>query len=266
MKPKLRRIFRSPALLPKPRDWSSDIDVCGFTFLSSASNYTPPEDLLAFLRAGSPPVYVGFGSIVVEDPQKLSLIVFEAIQKTGQRAIISKGWGGLGASEVDVPENIFLLDSCPHDWLFRHVSCVVHHGGAGTTAAGLKLGCPTVIVPFFGDQPFWGSIVARRGVGPSPIPYRELTADRLADAILVALEPSSRQKAHEISEVIQQESGTNAAVSSFHGNLQNARIRCALCPSRAAVWWLKDSEVPLSAFAMTVLAEAGLMKVRHVEL
>ncbi|GFF59046.1 sterol 3-beta-glucosyltransferase [Aspergillus udagawae] len=256
----------SPALLPKPRDWSSDIDVCGFTFLSSASNYTPPEDLLAFLRAGSPPVYVGFGSIVVEDPQKLSLIVFEAIQKTGQRAIISKGWGGLGASEVDVPENIFLLDSCPHDWLFRHVSCVVHHGGAGTTAAGLKLGCPTVIVPFFGDQPFWGSIVARRGVGPSPIPYRELTADRLADAILVALEPSSRQKAHEISEVIQQESGTNAAVSSFHDHLQDARIRCALCPSRAAVWWLKDSEVPLSAFAMTVLAEAGLMKVRHVEL
>jgi hypothetical protein len=90
--------------------------------------------------------------------------------------------------------------------------------------------------------------------------------DKLADAILVALEPSSRQKAHEISEVIQQESGTKAAISSFHHHLQDARIRCALCPSRAAVWWLKDSEVGLSAFAMTVLAEAGLMKVRHVEL
>ncbi|KAB8222972.1 hypothetical protein BDV33DRAFT_229054 [Aspergillus novoparasiticus] len=256
----------SPALLPKPRDWSSNIDVCGFTFLSSASHYTPPEDLLAFLRAGSPPVYVGFGSIVVEDPQRLSLIVFEAIQKTGQRAIISKGWGGLGVSEVDVPENILLLDSCPHDWLFRHVSCVVHHGGAGTTATGLKLGRPTVIVPFFGDQPFWGSIVARHGVGPSPIPYRELTVDRLADAILMALEPSSRKKAHEISEVIKQESGTNAAISSFHHHLRDARIRCALCPFRAAVWWLKDSEVPLSAFAMAVLAEAGLIKVRHLEL
>ncbi|GIJ88129.1 hypothetical protein Asppvi_007046 [Aspergillus pseudoviridinutans] len=256
----------SPALLPKPGDWSRDIDVCGFTFLSSASNYTPPEDLLAFLRAGSPPVYVGFGSIVVEDPQKLSSIVFEAIQKTGQRAIISKGWGGLGASEVDVPENIFLVGSCPHDWLFKHVSCVVHHGGAGTTAAGLKLGCPTVIVPFFGDQPFWGSIVARRGVGPSPIPYRELTVDKLADAIRMALEPSSRQKAHEISEVIQQESGTKAAISSFHHHLQDTRIRCALCPSRAAVWWLKDREVGLSAFATTVLVEAGLMKVRRLEL
>ncbi|RHZ52338.1 hypothetical protein CDV55_102067 [Aspergillus turcosus] len=256
----------SPALLPKPRDWSSDIDVCGFTFLSSASNYTPPEDLLAFLRAGSPPVYVGFGSIVVEDPQKLSLIVFKAIQKTGQRAIISKGWGGLGANEVDVPDNIFLLDSCPHDWLFKHVSCVVHHGGAGTTAAGLKLGCPTVIVPFFGDQPFWGSIVARHGVGPSPVPYRELTVDKLADAILVALEPASLEKARELSEVIKQESGTEAAISSFHRHLHDGRIRCALCPSRPAVWWLNDPKVALSAFAMTVLADAGLMKVHDLKL
>ncbi|RHZ46605.1 glycosyltransferase [Aspergillus thermomutatus] len=256
----------SAALLPKPRDWSSDIDVCGFAFLASASNYTPPDDLLAFLHAGSPPVYVGFGSIVVENPQELSHIVFKAIQKTGQRAIISKGWGGLGANEVNIPENIFLLGSCPHDWLFKHVSCVVHHGGAGTTAAGLKLGCPTVIVPFFGDQPLWGSIVARHGVGPPPIPYRELPVDKLADAILVALQPSSRQKAHELSNVIKQESGTEAAISSFHRHLHDARIRCALCPSRPAVWWLKGPDVALSAFAMTVLAEAGLMKVRNLKL
>jgi UDP:flavonoid glycosyltransferase YjiC (YdhE family) len=262
----LKYFFRSPALLPKPQDWTNDIDVCGFAFLSSASDYAPAEDLLAFLRAGEPPIYVGFGSIVVQNPHELSHIVFEAIKKTNQRAIISKGWGGLGGGEVDVPKNIFLLESCPHDWLFKRVSCVVHHGGAGTTAAGLKWARPTVIVPFFGDQPFWGSIVARHGVGPAPIPYRQLTVDKLAHAILVALEPSSLQKAHQLSALIGNESGTAAAISSFHRHLHGAQVRCAVCPSRPAVWWLKDPGVGLSAFAMTVLTEAGLLNVRRLEL
>ncbi|OQD89592.1 hypothetical protein PENANT_c002G04470 [Penicillium antarcticum] len=257
----------SPALLSKPEDWSDNIDVCGFTFLSSTTDYTPPDDLAAFLRAGPPPIYVGFGSIVVDNPQALSQIIRGAVQKTGQRAIISKGWSGLGADSVDIQEgNNFLLGNCPHDWLFQHVSCVVHHGGAGTTATGLKFGCPTVIIPFFGDQPFWGAMVARDGVGPSPIPYKDLTVDKLADAILEALSPSPKQKAHEISKIIQGESGVENAVSSFHRHLHYERMRCALCPSRPAVWWLKDSKLALSAFAATVLVEAGLLDLHGIKL
>ncbi|KAJ6104643.1 hypothetical protein N7523_010963 [Penicillium sp. IBT 18751x] len=256
----------SPALLSKPKDWPDNIDVCGFTFLSSASDYEPPEDLLAFLKAGPPPVYVGFGSIVVDNPQALSKIIRGAIQKAGQRAIISKGWGGLGTDGLDIHEGTFLLGNCPHDWLFQHVSCVVHHGGAGTTATGLKFGRPTVIVPFFGDQPFWGDIIARDGVGPSPIPYKDLTVDKLADAILEALKPASKQKAHEISQIIQRESGVQNAVSSFHRHLPYERMRCALCPSRPAVWCLEEPKIALSAFATTVLVEAELLDPRALKL
>lgn len=262
----LRNCFRSPALLPKPLDWPGWIDVCGFAFLSSGADYKPPDNLVAFLKEGPPPIYVGFGSIVVDSPRKLTEIVFRVIQKTGQRAIVSKGWGGLGGDGHDIPENIFLVGSCPHDWLFQYVSCVVHHGGAGTTAMGLKLGRPTVIVPFFGDQPFWGSIVAREGVGPAPIPYKELTADKLADAIREALKPSTKQKAREVSEKMGLELGLENAVSSFHRHLDRERMGCAVCPTRPAVWWVKHLNVALSAFAMAVLVKERLLKPQNVEL
>lgn len=95
---------RSPALIPKPSDWSSHIDISGFYFLSLASSYTPQEDLTAFLAAGPPPVYIGFGSIVVDDPNEMTRIIFDAVRKTGQRALVSKGWRGFGAEELDIPD------------------------------------------------------------------------------------------------------------------------------------------------------------------
>ena len=138
----------SPALIPKPRDWSSHVSVSGFYFLSLAQNYTPPPDLKAFLDAGPPPVYIGFGSIVLDDPNAMTKLIFDAVKKTGQRALVSKGWGGFGAEDFGIPENVFMLGNVPHDWLFKRVSCVVHHGGAGTTATGISCGKPTVVVPF----------------------------------------------------------------------------------------------------------------------
>lgn len=114
-----------------------------------ASSFTPGPDLQDFLNAGPPPVYIGFGSIVVDDPDGMTKLIFEAVKKSGQRALVSKGWGGFGAD--DIPDGIFMLGNVPHDWLFKRVSCVVHHGGAGTMAAGIALGKPTCIVPFFGD-------------------------------------------------------------------------------------------------------------------
>ncbi|KAE8364928.1 hypothetical protein BDV27DRAFT_127701 [Aspergillus caelatus] len=247
----------SPALLPKPPDWDDKIDVCGFGFLPAETSYTPPKELDAFLNAGPKPIYIGFGSIVVDDPVKLTKIVFGAVQKTGQRALVSKGWGNLGAGEVDVPENILIIGNCPHDWLFRHVSCVIHHGGAGTTAAGLALGRPTIIVPFFGDQQFWGEIVARAGAGPSPIPYKRLNLQNLSDAIGKALEVATLERAQAIARNMQEESGVRHGVYSFYRHLDLESLKCSVFPGRPAAWHLKHTKINLSVFAAAVLVQSG---------
>ncbi|KAE8143446.1 hypothetical protein BDV38DRAFT_67264 [Aspergillus pseudotamarii] len=256
----------SPALLPKPPDWDDKIDVCGFGFLPAETSYTPPKELDAFLNAGPKPIYIGFGSIVVDDPVKLTKIVFGAVQKTGQRALVSKGWGNLGAGKVDVPENILIIGNCPHDWLFRHVSCVIHHGGAGTTAAGLSLGRPTIIIPFFGDQQFWGEIVARAGAGPSPIPHKQLTLQNLSDAIGKALEVTTFQRAQAIARNMQEESGVRHGVYSFYRHLDVQSLRCSVVPNRPAAWHLKHTKINLSAFAAAVLVESGKISPDHLVL
>lgn len=249
----------SPALIPKPRDWGNHISISGFYFLNLSSNFTPDDDLKAFLDAGPPPVYIGFGSIVVDDPDAMTKTILEAVKKTGHRALVSKGWGGMGADELGVPEGVFMLGNCPHDWLFKRVSCVVHHGGAGTTAAGISAGRPTVVVPFFGDQPWWAQMIARAGAGPEPIPHKSLTAENLAEAILKALEPASLERAQELADKIANETGTETGASSFHQFLEVDKLRCTLAPSRAAVWRLKRTKVLFSAFAATVLANEGLL-------
>ncbi|KAF2401617.1 UDP-Glycosyltransferase/glycogen phosphorylase [Trichodelitschia bisporula] len=245
----------SPALIPKPKDWGNHISIAGFYFLNLASNFTPPADLQAFLNAGPPPVYIGFGSIVIDDPNGMTKLIFDAVRRTGQRALVSKGWGGFGADQLGIPEGVFMLGNIPHDWLFQHVSCVVHHGGAGTTAAGISAGKPTVVVPFFGDQPFWGSMVARAGAGPQPIPSKELTAEKLAAAIMEALKPSSLEKAKELSAKISQEQGADKGALDFHQMLGVDKMRCMILPDRVAVWRVKRTQIRLSALAAYILAE-----------
>ncbi len=122
-------------------------DVCGF-FFREAPVYSPPAELEEFLNSGPSPVYIGFGSVVVDNPEGLMDTILEAVSKTGVRAIISKGWSKMSG---DKNENILYIDDCPHEWLFQRVAAVVHHGGAGTTACGLRNGRPTVVVPFFGE-------------------------------------------------------------------------------------------------------------------
>ncbi|CEL08507.1 hypothetical protein ASPCAL11656 [Aspergillus calidoustus] len=255
----------SPALLPKPLDWPPNIDVVGFSTLPESS-YTPPSDLDTFLSSGPPPIYIGFGSIVVDNPSHLTNLVFTAIRRTGHRALVSRGWGNIGADQPP-SEDILMIDKVPHDWLFHHVSCVVHHGGAGTTAAGLIRGRPTVIVPFFGDQMFWGGIVYRARAGPAPIPYKQLTADKLADAIEVALKDETLSKAEELGAQMRDEEGARNAVCSFYRHLDVKSLQCDICPGRPAAWWVQHSRarkrpggVKLSAFAATVLVETGLLK------
>ena len=234
----------SPALIPKPKDWSHKIDIAGFFFLNLATNYTPAPDLGAFLDAGPPPVYIGFGSIVVDDPNAMTNMIFSAIKKVGCRALVSKGWGGLGADELGIPEGVFMLGNVPHDWLFKKVSAVVHHGGAGTTAAGIAAGRPTVVIPFFGDQPFWGAMTAKAGAGPMPIAYKELNADKLAELIQEALKPQTQQRAAELSARIKEETGAQTGADSFHKQLAPHQLRCSVCPDRTAVWRVRTSGCP----------------------
>ena len=234
--------------------------------MSAGSNYTPPDDLAAFLAAGPPPVYIGFGSIVVDKPTVMTRLIFEAVKMTGQRALISHGWGGLGAEELGIPENVFMIGSCPHDWLFKQVSCVVHHGGAGTTAIGIACGRPTVIVPFFGDQQFWGSIVMRAGAGPAPIPHKQLTAEKLSAAIQKALELETQQRAGDLAASISHETGLDSGVDNFHKQLRVNMLRCMLSPSRSAVWRVRRTKIRLSAFAATVLSSEGILDLEDLKL
>ncbi|KAG6108678.1 hypothetical protein E4U13_006331 [Claviceps humidiphila] len=256
----------SPALIPKPNDWDVHIDVSGFYFLDLASSYIPDPDLAAFLEAGPPPVYIGFGSIVVEDPNSMTRMIFEAIRLAGVRALVSKGWGGLGTEDGGDPQSIFMLGNVPHDWLFERVSAVVHHGGAGTTATGIKAGKPTLVVPFFGDQLFWGAMVAKANAGPEPILYKDLTAEKLAEAIKICLESNTLERAAELGNKIRKEAGADVGARSFHKHMDVENMRCSLAPSRTAIWRVKRTKIRLSPLAMSVLVDASLLEYKDVKL
>ncbi|TWU07461.1 glycosyltransferase [Stieleria varia] len=204
----------SPSVVPQPSDWPDHALVTGYWFLDSESNYQPSQPLVDFIEQGPPPIYVGFGSIFGRDPRATTQRVIEGVRQSGCRAILASGWGGLDLRDLDLPESMLAIETAPHDWLFERVAAVVHHGGCGTTAAGLRAGRPTIICPFFGDQPFWGRIVHGLGVGPKPIPQRKLTAEKLAAAIRSTLSDSTmRSKAAELGMRIRSENGVSNAVN-----------------------------------------------------
>ncbi|HRQ38725.1 MAG TPA: glycosyltransferase [Chloroflexota bacterium] len=199
-------------LIPRPADWADAVQASGYWFLAQSANWQPPDDLAIFLQAGPPPVYIGFGSMAGKHPDKLAAIAVAALQQAGQRGILATGWGGLQPG--DLPDTIFQLKEAPHDWLFPQMAAVVHHGGAGTTAAGLRAGKATLICPFLGDQPFWGERMYQLGVGPKPIPQKKLTADNLAAALTSLVnDPSIQQKAASLGQKLRAEDGIGAAVT-----------------------------------------------------
>lgn len=207
----------SPQVIPPPADWPDYIDVTGYWFLEPPAGWAPPSDLVNFLQAGAPPIYVGFGSMLSRKPEETADLVLKALAHTGQRAVLSSGWGGL--KKDNLPKTVFMVDSIPHSWLFPKMAAVVHHGGAGTTGAGLCAGIPSIITPFFGDQPFWGQRVYALGVGPSPIPRRHLTVNNLAEAIQCAVTNKTMQKnAADLGERIRAENGITQAVTVIEKN------------------------------------------------
>ena len=165
-----------------------------------------------FLEKGEKPIYIGFGSIVGKDFEKLFDIVMESLRTTGKRAILSSGWGSLEG--VDVPDIVYQIKSIPHEWLFTKVAAVVHHGGAGTTAAGVRAGAPSVIVPFGGDQSFWGRQLYKMNIGTKPILRKHLTVKRLSDAIIeVTTNQEMIAEAKLVGQKLRKENGTQNAVS-----------------------------------------------------
>jgi sterol 3beta-glucosyltransferase len=207
----------SSHVAPDPPDWP-DADACwetvGFWPLASSVGWEPPDALAAFLEAGPPPVYVGFGSMAARRPERTTRVVLDALRRTGLRAVLARGWGGLDADEAEtLPETVHVVERVPHAWLFPRVAAVVHHGGAGTTAAGLRAGRPSVVCPFFGDQYFWARRVYALGAGPAPIPQRRLTADALASALREAIaDPSMRRRAAGVGAQLRGENGVAQAV------------------------------------------------------
>jgi sterol 3beta-glucosyltransferase len=200
----------SAHVVPRPHDWAEHVHITGY-WLPSEEAWQPPADLLRFFDAGPAPVLIGFGSMPIRNPQRVTRIALEALRLSGQRGILSTAWGGLGQDEL--PETVHQIGYVPYRWLFPRMAAVVHHGGSGTTGMGLEAGVPTIVVPFLFDQFFWGRRVAELGVGPQPLSYRALSAERLAAAIDVAVSDTGmRRRATALGARIRAEDGIANAV------------------------------------------------------
>lgn len=212
-------VFDTPILygfslhvISPPLDWPDRTHITGYWTLEPPIDWSPPDGLEEFIESGTKPVCIGFGSMGNRDPKKITELVLKALEISGERAVLLSGWSGL--DEAILPNFVFMIESVPHSWLYPRVAAVVHHGGVGTTAAGLRAGVPSVVIPYFGDQPFWGNRVAELGAGPRPIPRRKLTAKKLAHAIHLAISNKAmKERASELGIALRSENGIANAVS-----------------------------------------------------
>ncbi|CAO3690818.1 unnamed protein product [Umbelopsis ramanniana] len=241
----------SPSIVPSPLDWMDWVHCTGYWFLDRPqTNWEPEAALLKFLNNENdkrPIIYIGFGSIIVPDPDEVTRTITEAVMKADVRAVVSKGWSsrmqdkaqGLETNEASIqdrksqdetlqvhnefPDTIYWVKSVPHDWLFPMMSGVVHHGGAGTTAAGLRAGIPTVVKPFFGDQFFWGERLEEMNIG---LCLKEMSVESLSSAVKTIITDESMKKtARLVGEKIRAENGINTAIQCIYRDLEVARQR-----------------------------------------
>lgn len=203
----------SPAVVPRPPEWGNWIHVTGYWFLNDLPDWAPPAELVDFLKSGPPPVFGGFGSTPFPQPEAAIDLVIRALASAGQRGVLIAGGSGLPTGRLS--DDVYSVDFAPHGWLFPQVSAAVHHGGAGVTGAALRAGLPSVVVPVFADQPFWGQRVFKLGVGPRPIPARQLTKGALADAIRATTGKEMRARAAVLGERIRGENGVGCAVDAI---------------------------------------------------
>ena len=219
----------SASFVPKPEDWPGQCEVVGTFFVDQKSDFDPApfRDLIAWLDRGPKPVFVGFGSMIVKDAPKLVQMIQEAARLAQVRVVVQSGWSKLdvecGAGRSEWCHNV---GPCPHDWLLPMCSAVIHHGGAGTTAAGLRLGLPTFICPFFGDQFMWGAFVAMAGVGPKACPITKLTAETLAEKLKDLSSADLQARAKQLASDMARENGIEGGRDHFIDSLPVDNMLC----------------------------------------
>jgi sterol 3beta-glucosyltransferase len=213
----------SSLVSPRPRDWPKTAIVTGYWNLSDQTDWQPSTQFKQFLSEGEPPIYVGFGSMPF-GAQRNTQILKQAVERWGGRVVVASGWGGIRAENL--PKNVFALAKAPHDKLFQHVRGVVHHGGAGTTAAGLHAGKPTFVVPQAIDQPYWGKRVHELGCGPEPVSLKKLTPDLLAGALhALSTHTPYQQQARELGEKLNEENGPARAIKHIERVMSHYKTR-----------------------------------------
>jgi sterol 3beta-glucosyltransferase len=198
----------SPSLLPKPADWPANAYMCG-QWVRPVEHWDAPQSLQEFLAAGDSPIYVGFGSMVGFDRNAMRDAVVTAV--AGRRALFYPGWSG--AEGLQLPKNFCLIEDTPHDWVFRRTSLVIHHGGSGTTHSAARAGCPSVVLPFVGDQPFWAERLRLLGVAPGTTDGRDVDAHSLKLAINAAGTTEMRRRATALGEKMRAEDGLASGVA-----------------------------------------------------
>ena len=208
----------SPSVLPPSREWGKNVHVTGYFFFDFNEAYKPPDELRSFLNSGEKPICISFGSMVNRDAKRIDEIIRESLRRTNHRGIILSGWGMVNQP---LSSDLLYLESAPHDWLLPRCKMIVHHGGAGTTSAGLRAGIPQVVVPFMTDQPFWARRVHALDVAPKPILVKNLTVDRLVKAIAEAATKAARVRADEMGRKIRAEDGVNRAVALVESHVRD---------------------------------------------
>lgn len=200
----------SEHVVPRPANWNEHIHITGYWF-AEEKYWDPPKDLLDFLDAGKPPVFIGFGSMPVKNPCRTTEIILEALKRSGQRGVLHSGWGGLG--KMSLPDTVFKIEYAPYDWLFPRMSMIFHYGGSGTTSYALRSGVPSCLIPFVFDQFYWGRAIAKLGAGPPPIPFKKMTVENLQWAIEVGIRTHHiQQSAANLGKKIRLENGVRAAI------------------------------------------------------
>jgi UDP:flavonoid glycosyltransferase YjiC (YdhE family) len=204
----------SSAVVPRPSDWGPELALTGYWFLDRLPGWAPSRELTDFLADGPAPICVGFGSMPSANPEQTTELFARALALSGQRGILLTGWGGLARARL--PETVLALESAPHDWLFPRVAAVVHHGGAGTTAAALRAGVPGLVTPFIADQRFWGQRLNALGAGLGPMTRRQLSPEALASALrALVLNPAYRTRAAQVAGVLAREDGVARAIAAM---------------------------------------------------
>jgi sterol 3beta-glucosyltransferase len=213
----------SPTVLPKPANWDERITVTGYWFLDKAETWEPPGALEQFLASGAPPISIGFGSMAGRSAKNVLPLFLEATSRLGQRVVLLAKPEDVEGLEQS--ENVFHIESVPHDWLFPRMAAVVHHGGAGTSGAAFRAGVPQIVLPFIADQHFWAQRIAELGVGTKPLKHKNLSLEQALQAVrTVTQDQAMLKRARLLGEKVQQEHGVDEAVQAFGQAMKQARV------------------------------------------